>query len=104
MSGRLDLIWQRFREVKSSYPEAILLLHIGDFYQALYEDAFPIARVTGSPVQRLYGKSRLLYCGFPCEQLEEMLSKLRMLGYRVIVRDQLPGLGRVHHNVYRPWN
>ena len=104
MSGKLDLIRRRFREVKSGYPDAILLLHIGDFYQALYEDAFPIARVTGYPVQRLYGKSRLLYCGFPCEQLGEMLSKLRMLGHFVIVRDQLPSSGRVHHDVYRPWN
>ncbi len=104
MNGSLDLIWRRLREVKSSYPEAILLLHIGDSYQALYEDAFPIASVTGYPVRRLHGKSRLLYCGFPCEQLDEMLNKLRMLGYCVIVRDQLPGLGRVHHEVYRPWN
>ena len=104
MTGNLDLIRRRFRQVKSSDPKAILLLHIGDFYQGLYEDAFPIAQVTGHPVQRLYGKSRLLYCGFPCGQLEETLSKLRVLGYCVIVRNQLPGSGRAYHEVYRPWN
>ena len=104
MTGKLDLIWRCFREVKSSHPEAILLLHIGDFYQALYEDAFAVARVTGYSVQRLHGKSRLLHCGFPCEHLEEMLSKLCMSGYCVIVRDRLPGLGRLRNDMYRAWN
>lgn len=104
MNGNSDSIWRRFREVKSSHPDAILLLHIGDFYQALYEDAFPTARVTGYPVRRLHGQSRLLYCGFPHEQLEEMLTRFRMLGHCVIVRDQLPGLGCTHDDVYRPWN
>ncbi len=104
MGGNLDLIWRRFRQVKSSYPKGILLLHIGDFYQALYEDAFAVARVTGYPVQRLYGNSRLFHCGFPCEHLEELLGKLRMSGYCVIVREQLPGSHGVHHDLYRPWN
>jgi len=86
MRYNLDFVRKRFCETKGNNPKAVLLLRIGSLYHALYEDAFLVARLTGYPVQRLYGYSRLLHCGFPHEQLSETVGRLRSAGYRARVR------------------
>ena len=70
---------QRAR-LKSQYPGVILLLHVGDFYEAFDEDADTIARVL-SLALTTRGEHRM--AGFPHMQLDRFLAAIVGAGFRV---------------------
>jgi DNA mismatch repair protein MutS len=74
-----DLFEQHAR-LKSQYPGVILLLRVGDFYEAFDDDADTIARVCS-----LAKTTRGGHCmaGFPHMQLGRFLTALVGAGFRV---------------------
>ena len=88
MNGKLDLIARRFREIKDDHFGAILLLHIGNAYYALYDDALRVACASNGLVQRLHGASSLLYCQVPESLLDTLLERLKPAGCEVVVLDR----------------
>ncbi len=66
---------------------AILLLHIGDFYYALFDQALPVAQATGGSLAALRGYGDHRYCGIAAEGLNEAVSTLEEKGHRVVVLD-----------------
>jgi len=74
-----SLFEQRAR-LKSQYPGVILLLHVGDFYEAFDEDADTIARVLSLPPTTRAGHRM---AGFPHMQLDRFLTALVGAGFRV---------------------
>jgi len=74
-----DLFEQHAR-LKSRFPRVILLLRVGEFYEAFDDDADTIARVC-SLAKTTRGGHRM--AGFPRMQLSRFLTALVGAGFRV---------------------
>lgn len=88
----------QYAQIKSKYPDAILLFRVGDFYETFGEDAITAARVLGIvQTKRNNGSSAIELAGFPHHSLNIYLPKLVKAGYRVAVCDQMekPVPGRI---------
>jgi DNA mismatch repair protein MutS len=74
-----DLFDQHAR-LKSQYPGVILLLRVGDFYEAFGDDADTVARVCNL-AKTMRGDHRM--AGFPHMHLDRFLTALVRDGFRV---------------------
>jgi len=66
-------LFAQHARLKSQYPGIILLLCVGDFYEAFDEDADTIARVLSLP---LTSRAEHRMAGFPHMQLDRFLTAL----------------------------
>ncbi len=81
---------KQYNEAKKSFPDAILLFRMGDFYEMFYDDARTGARVLNLALtSREKGENAMPMAGFPHLQLEAYVGKLIQSGYRVAVCDQM---------------
>lgn len=82
---------QQHRAIKQKYPDAILLFHVGDFYETFGQDAVIASQVLGITLtKRNNGAAASLdLAGFPHHALDTYLHKLVKAGYRVAICDQL---------------
>ncbi len=82
---------QQHREIKTRYPDAVLLFRVGDFYETFGEDAITASRILGITLtKRSNGSaSAIELAGFPHHSLDTYLHKLVKAGYRVAICDQL---------------
>lgn len=82
---------KQHREIKSRYPDAILLFRVGDFYETFGQDALITSKVLGITLTKrsngAAADSEL--AGFPHHALDTYLHKLVKAGYRVAICDQL---------------
>jgi DNA mismatch repair protein MutS len=82
---------QQYAQVKSRYPDTILLFRMGDFFETFDEDAKVTARVLGITLTRrgngASGETPL--AGFPHHALDAYLPKLLKAGHRVAICEQL---------------
>ncbi len=84
-------LMKQYNEIKSTYPDAILLFRVGDFYETFGEDAVKAASILGIVLTRRANGSAayIELAGFPYHSLDSYLPKLVRAGYRVAVCDQL---------------
>lgn len=80
-------IQKQFEELKSKHPDAILLFRCGDFYEAMNEDAKPVADTLG--ITLTVRKDGMKIAGFPYHALDTYLPKLIRAGHRVAICDEL---------------
>lgn len=80
-------IQKQFEELKSKHPDAILLFRCGDFYEAMNEDAKPVADTLG--ITLTVRKNGMKIAGFPYHALDTYLPKLIRSGHRVAICDEL---------------
>ena len=82
---------KQYVQFKAQYPQALLLMRVGDFYEAYGEDAITMSRVLGMVLtKRSNGvPTSVELCGFPHHALNTYLPKLVSAGYKVAVCDQL---------------
>lgn len=85
---------KQFREIKETYPDAMLLFRCGDFYETYMEDAVRAAKVLGITLtHRSNGGTTtgqpMEMAGFPFHALDTYLPKLVRAGMRVAICDQL---------------
>jgi DNA mismatch repair protein MutS len=84
-------LMQQYAQVKSRYPDTILLFRMGDFFETFDEDAKVTARVLGITLTRrgngASGETPL--AGFPHHALDAYLPKLLKAGHRVAICEQL---------------
>ncbi len=81
---------KQYNEAKKSFPDAILLFRMGDFYEMFYDDARTGARVLSLALtSREKGENAMPMAGFPYLQLEAYVGKLIHAGYRVAVCEQM---------------
>lgn len=73
-------LFEQHARLKSQYPGVILLLRVGDFYEAFDEDADTIARVLSLT---LTTRAEHRMAGFPHMQLDRFLTALVGAGFRV---------------------
>jgi len=81
---------QQYFEMKSKYPQSILLFRVGDFYETFGEDAITASDVLGIVLtKRNNGGSDIELAGFPYHSLDVYLPKMVKAGYRVAICEQL---------------
>ncbi len=87
---------RQYLQMKSQYPDAILLYQIGDFYETFDNDALVTSRELQIVLtQRSYGKDeRVPLAGIPIHALENYVGKLVQRGYKVAVCDQVGVVGK----------
>ena len=81
---------RQYLQVKSQYPDALLLYQVGDFYETFDEDARIAARELQIVLTaRHYGEERVPLAGVPLHALENYVGKLIARGYKVAICDQM---------------
>ena len=83
-------LMRQYNEIKSKYPDAILLFRVGDFYETFGKDAIVASKVLDIILtNRANGSSRIELAGFPHHAIDNYLPKLVKAGHRVAICDQL---------------
>ena len=82
---------RQYFDIKSKYPDAILLFRVGDFYETFSEDAIRASEILGITLtRRANGAAQYVeLAGFPHHALDTYLPKLVRQGLRVAICDQL---------------
>lgn len=84
-------LMKQYYQIKTKYPDAILLFRVGDFYETFSEDAIKASEILGITLTRRANGSASFVelAGFPHHALDTYLPKLVRAGQRVAVCDQL---------------
>ena len=84
-------LMKQYIEIKSKYPDAILLFRVGDFYETFADDAIASSEILGITLtRRANGAAQFVeLAGFPHHALDTYLPKLVRAGKRVAICDQL---------------
>jgi len=82
---------RQYRQLKSRYPDALILYRLGDFYELFESDAELASRQLGLTLTtRRFAKDvRLPMCGIPHHRLTSYLGRLIRLGHKVAIAEQL---------------
>ena len=85
---------KQFNDIKAQYPDAMLLVRCGDFYETYCEDAVRASKILGITLTRRSSSvgtasSAIDMAGFPFHALDTYLPKLVRAGMRVAICDQL---------------
>ncbi|MBR6018437.1 MAG: DNA mismatch repair protein MutS [Paludibacteraceae bacterium] len=82
---------KQFREIKTQYPDALLLFRCGDFYETYAEDAVRASKILNITLTHRNngGQQSMEMAGFPFHALDTYLPKLVRAGLRVAICDQL---------------
>jgi DNA mismatch repair protein MutS len=89
---KLTPMLRQYVQLKAERPDVVLLMRVGDFFEAYGDDAELIAReleitLTGRDIQGL--SERFPMAGVPFHALERYLARLVQKGFRVAVCDQV---------------
>lgn len=81
----------QYNNIKTKYPDAMLLFRVGDFYETFGEDAKKAAGILGIILTKRGSgsESETALAGFPHHSLNTYLPKLVKAGLRVAICDQL---------------
>ena len=84
-------LMKQYRDIKSKYPDSVLLFRVGDFYETFHEDAIIASKVLGIILTKrgAGSNSETKLAGFPYHSLNNHLPKLVKAGCRVAICDQL---------------
>jgi DNA modification methylase/predicted RNA methylase len=93
-SGLTEL--KRYNFLKQKYPDAILLLSTGSFYETFGEDAIKVANAIGTVLTK---QNEISVTGFPAHSLDSYLPKLVRMGYKVAIADQLQNPKEMKQNI-----
>ncbi len=81
---------QYYRDTKQAYPDAIVLLRLGDFYEIFFEDAREAAALLDLTLtSRGSGPDRIPMCGVPYHAVQGYIARLIKAGRKVAICDQL---------------
>ncbi|MBN8525308.1 MAG: DNA mismatch repair protein MutS, partial [Planctomycetes bacterium] len=82
---------RQYLEAKAEHPDAVVLMRMGDFYEAFLGDAEELARICGVALtsRNKDSPTPTMMAGVPHHSLQTHLPKLLAAGKRVAVVDQL---------------
>jgi DNA mismatch repair protein MutS len=91
MSTTQTPLMRQYTQIKSKYPDTVLLFRLGDFYETFGDDAVTTAKACGITLTKRNNGSagEIPLAGFPHHQLDTYLPKLVRAGHRVAVCEQL---------------
>ena len=88
--GASTPLMQQYIQVKTKYPDAILLFRVGDFYETFGEDAVKASRALGITLtSRNNGGNDIELAGFPYHSMDLYMPRLVRAGYRVAICEQM---------------
>ncbi|MCY4558600.1 MAG: DNA mismatch repair protein MutS [Chloroflexi bacterium] len=89
--GRLTPVRRQYLTIKHSYPDAVVLFRMGDFYECFDEDARTLSSALEIALtSRTMGKdTRVPMAGVPAVSLESNLARLIKQGHKVAICEQL---------------
>ena len=81
----------QFNNIKSQYPDTLILFRMGDFYETFDNDALITSKILGIVLtKRSNGKSsNVNLAGFPYHSIDNYLPKLVKAGHRVAICEQV---------------
>ncbi|MBT3227544.1 MAG: DNA mismatch repair protein MutS [Candidatus Marinimicrobia bacterium] len=84
-------LMRQYMEIKSKYPDMVLLYRMGDFYETFGDDAKVTSKVLGITLtSRSNGKAaKVPLAGFPYHALDAYLYKYMQAGLRVAICEQV---------------
>jgi DNA mismatch repair protein MutS len=88
----LSPMLRQYFEIKAERPEVVLLMRVGDFYEAYGDDAETIAReleITLTGREDKSSVTRIPMAGVPHHAMERYVTRLIAKGYKVAVCDQV---------------
>ena len=90
-ASKVTPLMKQYNDIKSKYPDAILLFRVGDFYETFGDDAVLASKVLGIILTKrgAGSTSETELAGFPHHSIGNYLPKLVKSGYRVAICDQL---------------
>jgi DNA mismatch repair protein MutS len=82
---------RQYQRIKQEHPEAILLFHLGDFYEMFFDDAREAAKILNIALtSRDRNKAEPIpLCGIPVHSAESYITRLLKAGRKVAVCDQV---------------
>lgn len=97
-------IIERYKAEKAAHPDELVLLRLGDFYEAFEDDAVKLAAFLDRgtkhmPSGRKYRNSLtkrngVLMAGVPAHAIDKYVADLTLAGHRVFLSEENSGLGR----------
>ena len=89
--GRLTPVRRQYLTIKHSYPDAVVLFRMGDFYECFDEDARTLSSALEIALtSRTMGKdTRVPMAGVPAVSLDSNLARLIKQGHKVAICEQL---------------
>ncbi|MBQ9254147.1 MAG: DNA mismatch repair protein MutS [Bacteroidales bacterium] len=85
----LTPLMKQYNEMKSKYPDTILLYRVGDFYETFGTDAVETSKILNIVLTKRSGAGQEHLAGFPYHALETYLPKFIKAGRRVAVCEQV---------------
>ena len=91
MDSQLTPMMQQYRELKSQYPDTILMYRLGDFYEMFFDDALLASReldlvLTGRDCGL---EQRAPMCGVPFHSVDSYIARLVARGYKIAICEQM---------------
>jgi DNA mismatch repair protein MutS len=81
---------QQYHDLKSQYPNDLLLFRLGDFYETFEQDALDASKILGITLTgRGKAENRVPMAGIPFHALDNYLPRLLQAGRKVAVVEQL---------------
>ena len=105
--ARVTPMRRQYLEIKSQYPDCILMFRMGDFYEMFDDDAEVAAReldITLTARAQRKGGEKIPMAGVPYHSVDGYIAKLIEKGFHVAVCDQVTeptGRGIVEREVTR---
>ena len=83
--SRYSPVMQEYFKIKDEHPDTIILFQIGDFYEAMGDDAVTVSQALSlhNTTRRITDTERIDMCGFPSHRLETYTDMLLDLGYNI---------------------
>lgn len=90
MNIHLESAIKQYKVNKFRNPEAVNLFRLGDFYEALFEDAETVCKVAGITVTHrdIGEKDKMPIAGMSVYASDAIIGKLVKAGYRVAICEQ----------------
>ena len=80
---------KQYLQIKSKYPDFIVLFQVGDFYEIYSDDAVKVAEKTSLRISRNPNVNKLM-AGFPVRSLDSWLTTLVQQGFQLAICPQQP--------------
>ena len=83
--SRYSPVMQEYFKIKDEHPNTIILFQIGDFYEAMGDDAVTVSQALSlhNTTRRITDTERIDMCGFPSHRLETYTDVLLDRGYNI---------------------
>lgn len=83
--SRYSPVMQEYFKIKDEHPNTIILFQIGDFYEAMGDDAVTVSQALSlhNTTRRITDTERIDMCGFPSHRLETYTDMLLDRGYNI---------------------